>query len=422
MGLILDEDYNGSTLLSAWWGKVKNNFSAVKAAFDKEVSDRAEADAELLEAVESGDTLVREDIDYERTLREEADAVLAEQIGAETDARQAAIKELKSAIGLAVDSNTALNVMTDYSITYSEENENVNVYAQGAPDDMPLGLYIFSPIQDVDNIFIVSADGESELSVYSGELYADKIYIIRFNEGSGELITALENPDALKAFLDSDEYISISEIAEEFNTVYEELDNKVGKTDYASTEQYGIIKLSTSGGLELTSDDTLKVKTDVYYGTALATNGTIRTLPAVEKEIDAGTQQYKPITPSTIGYAVRSVAGKYSTAPVQIGTWIDGNPVWRVAFEMSISEEDITNGYTFFNINDICLTSSEFRILAFGGSVIYDSGAVDFIAPIEFISGNKIVWDTAQANAMVSNPMVYGYMEFVAAAENLVSE
>lgn len=67
------------------------------------------------------------------------------------------------------------------------------------------------------------------------------------------------------------------------------LNNFIKNTDYATSTTAGIIKTQTVAGLE----------TDA--------NGVCRTSRATEKEIDARLNQYKPIVPFTVEYAVKSV-------------------------------------------------------------------------------------------------------------------
>lgn len=107
-----------------------------------------------------------------------------------------------------------------------------------------------------------------------------------------------------------------------------------------------------ASGLVIYGDGTAVINTNANYGTGRSGDGKIILSAATATEIDAGIQNYKPIVPSTFKpykdkIDVTSNAMNYSANPVKIGTWIDGTPVWRVAFETTFSEvdvEDITGG------------------------------------------------------------------------------
>ncbi len=226
MALKLDENYNGSTLLSEWWQSVKNNFTVLASAIEQEISDRG--DAVMAEKLERA-AAIAEAVSEEKSEREAADAteksereaaVAAEQhareieIAEERSQREAlaedvgdiqtlttsdrssvvnAINSLKNMISAISVSKSGLNVLTDYGVEYAQENSVTNVYAQGVPDNMPMGVYVFTPEQDVNNIFLVSADGEEELAGYSGELCGGNTYLLEFTGGSGRVIAEFEN-------------------------------------------------------------------------------------------------------------------------------------------------------------------------------------------------------------------------------------
>lgn len=90
-------------------------------------------------------------------------------------------------------------------------------------------------------------------------------------------------------------------------------DNVVTTDDVATITQAGIIKLYNSGGtnrsgLLVQADGALLVNTNPAYGTQRTGDGKLTTAGATEAEIDAGTNEYKPITPATIQYAVEKYA------------------------------------------------------------------------------------------------------------------
>lgn len=73
--------------------------------------------------------------------------------------------------------------------------------------------------------------------------------------------------------------------AQEIDDAINELPNKVGKTDYATPNKYGVVKLMTGGGLRVDGDEPV-----------LCVNR------ANESDITAETQEYKPIVPKTIPF------------------------------------------------------------------------------------------------------------------------
>lgn len=74
-----------------------------------------------------------------------------------------------------------------------------------------------------------------------------------------------------------------------------ELTDYVKNTDYATSLKAGVLKASTT------------------FGVNVATNGFIAIICATTNEIDEKTNIYKPITPSNLDYAVKSVVGGHVT-------------------------------------------------------------------------------------------------------------
>lgn len=99
-------------------------------------------------------------------------------------------------------------------------------------------------------------------------------------------------------------------------------DNVVTTDDVATITKAGIIKLYSSGGtnrsgLLVQADGALLVNANAAYGTQRTGDGKLTTAGATEAEIDAGTNEYKPITPATIKYAVEKYApGGGMTGPI----------------------------------------------------------------------------------------------------------
>lgn len=83
------------------------------------------------------------------------------------------------------------------------------------------------------------------------------------------------------------------------------MEEKADKTQYASTTEYGLVKLSQKGGILYSNG--LTVNTNTNYGTSRTDDGKVVISAATEEDIDARSNEYKPITPATLDYAVNSV-------------------------------------------------------------------------------------------------------------------
>lgn len=136
---------------------------------------------------------------------------------------------------------------------------------------------------------------------------ADKAALEAAQKNHGEAIAALQqthNEDISE--LKSAVTALDDEIAAECESI---------RTTYAGTEQAGLIRLGRDGsganksGLAVDQNDgTCNVYCDPNYGTQ-RTGGRVATAPATEAEISAQTQEYKPIVPKTLKYAVNTVVG-----------------------------------------------------------------------------------------------------------------
>ena len=88
-----------------------------------------------------------------------------------------------------------------------------------------------------------------------------------------------------------------------------DLTDYVKNTDYATADKAGVVKINSNSGLRM------------YSG------GTLYCNPATNEEIDAKTQQFKPITPSTLDYAVKSVGDGYYVTDTDYATADKGGVV-----------------------------------------------------------------------------------------------
>ena len=228
-------------------------------------------------------------------------------------------------------------------------------------------------------------------------------------------------------------------------------DNVVTTDDVATITQAGIIKLYNSGGtnrsgLLVQADGALLVNTNPAYGTQRTGDGKLTTAGATEAEIDAGTNEYKPITPATIKYAVEKYASgggitgpigtddiedgavtpekatftQYSETPVQIGTWIDGTPVWRLAFDADVAPgTPDTVRITFAADGD------NVRVLNCKAWLTTDYNHIDATELQPYVEGSNYSTNAANGKLEIykssSGPQnhAYGYIEYVTPESNL---
>ena len=96
---------------------------------------------------------------------------------------------------------------------------------------------------------------------------------------------------------------SIAKKLEKLAAIAKDSSPYVKYTDYATSEQAGLVKVPVDSGIELESDGSICVKA------------------ATEAEIDAGTETCRPIVPSNLDYAVKSrttsEVSEDSTSPIQ---------------------------------------------------------------------------------------------------------
>lgn len=115
----------------------------------------------------------------------------------------------------------------------------------------------------------------------------------------------------------------VTELQNKLNTYStntdEALNQKVNNTDYASTSKAGIIKLKKTNhinvsGLTVDENGVTDINTDSEHGTEINADGQVSVKAATEAEIRAKVQEYKPIVPNTLDYAVGESAPEFSAA------------------------------------------------------------------------------------------------------------
>ena len=225
-----------------------------------------------------------------------------------------------------------------------------------------------------------------------------------------------------------------------------ELDNKkVNRNEYATETTAGIVTLhrgsANNSGLLVGSKGELAVNVaqDGRYGLTRDGAGQIKTFAASLEEAKAGKDAYKPMTPSImeayfawriltersmwqlgdaaledkINELSKSVSS-YSTTPQRIGTWIDGTPIWRMAFQQEFTEQDrIDNSVSIdVPVNDC---EAVFVINAWGQMYAGCPCAVDDIL-LEFNS----TFTFSGSNFKNTNfDGVYGWIEFASPLSNI---
>ena len=165
------------------------------------------------------------------------------------------------------------------------------------------------------------------------------------------------------------------------------LNNKVGKTDYASVTQAGIVKLYNSGGtnrsgLLVQSDGSLLVNVNSEYGLNRTGDGKLVISPATNDDIDKRTQNYKPIVPSTLEYAVNSVLDSTQNY-VDLKNQNDSNTAMIMDLLNEIKKLHMAMGFTVYDggyftqaYDDVSLDGGLFTEAV---STIIDCGTFDTI-------------------------------------------
>lgn len=114
----------------------------------------------------------------------------------------------------------------------------------------------------------------------------------------------------------------------------------------------------------------------------------------------------------------------YSTVPVQIGTWIDGTPIWRVAFQMTAS--DLLNKnpalwddrlvvfgdlVSLSNPNSVKIITNYAVYASQAAPCIVDSWALYYDGNIGFNFDENITRNV--------HDVFYGFIEFATSSENI---
>ena len=109
--------------------------------------------------------------------------------------------------------------------------------------------------------------------------------------------------------------------------------------------------------------------------------------------------------------------GVYSDTPTQIGTWIDGTPVWRVAFDKNFTDDELPGDY--ITIYPSVKYSGGFVIAASVSLKYSDSPCYidDYIVTLESATGGRPVSFKRPSTGDWHG--YYGYIDFVTVESNV---
>ena len=138
-------------------------------------------------------------------------------------------------------------------------------------------------------------------------------------------------------------------------------------------------------------------------------------------------RQDKAITAAKIADGVIPSAGliTYSTTPQRIGTWIDGTPVWRLAFEAEVAADATDEILITFAASD-----NNVRVLLCKVwlTIAYDGATANNIDTTELDQINATTYynpasgpgtlEIIKGNATPQN-RVYGYIDYATPESNL---
>ena len=106
---------------------------------------------------------------------------------------------------------------------------------------------------------------------------------------------------------------------------------------------------------------------------------------------------------------------QYSTTPEKIGAWIDGTPVWRLAFKATLNETN-KEDKAFNTLYDLkCVVSMSDVKLITGGYASIDCGSVDSNNATTLDALGAFNWDNIDPSAQY----ISGYIDFVTAESNI---
>ena len=99
------------------------------------------------------------------------------------------------------------------------------------------------------------------------------------------------------------------------------------------------------------TDGTAYINSRSDRGISRDGSGQLGINPATAEEVAAGEESYKPVTPATLKPYIEAIYSTPAAYPkpgkaVYVGTWQGDKSVWRLAVDYTVSDLDISEGYT----------------------------------------------------------------------------
>ncbi|MDO5398213.1 MAG: hypothetical protein Q4G33_09810 [bacterium] len=132
---------------------------------------------------------------------------------------------------------------------------------------------------------------------------------------------------------------------------------------------------------------------------------------------DANSNGYAGLTEVTADLKELMNKNRYSKTPVKIGDWIDGTPIWRVAFKRNFTEEEANeNNVSLWDIIPAKDKNTPFVVNYCVNAFFTSPGLVDDIPGK--IGSNVVSFDVAK-NTFYTSDGLYGWIEFATTENNI---
>lgn len=166
----------------------------------------------------------------------------------------------------------------------------------------------------------------------------------------------------------------------DITAVSEKLESKTDKTDYADTENAGLIRLSSydgknNSGLVVNSENGITyVNVRQDWGISRDSEGQIGINPATQTEVNAGTEERKPVTPKTLKTAVKTYEYRASDMTTgSLGTMrisfndIELNRLFVLDYDDDSTGITVGNKNQEIKDNQLLLYNDEIGYIVYGG-------------------------------------------------------
>lgn len=158
------------------------------------------------------------------------------------------------------------------ALSYASYSAMITAFNSASSTDYNVGQNIYIETLEVPDLWVYKVESTSSTYTYTTD---------------SAIVTALETNGYVQVG-----YYKLSAL----ETQKVDLTDYVSNTDYANSTNAGVIKTSSAGGISVDSQD-----------------GVASIVQSTTSEIDARTQNHKPITPNNLEYAVKSVVGGHTT-------------------------------------------------------------------------------------------------------------